>query len=490
MFENQEGEIRTPWGEAQGAELAAWLQLAVDEMGSLPVGEPGRGVLTEMALAAARVEAWAVAIKAKAAAALFDDFTAEQEEVPGQTPTQSRQLADRAARASVSLALGVSLPVAGRVVDLGYRLDEQPVVAEALATAQVDERQARIILDGVDQLTDPVKRARLVQAFLADPTDPDSRATLTRPLRRDHARIWATPPHQLRGWVADVVAVLEPASVTDDDEVATQDRRVGYDAGEGARMAELILTGPKSTVAACYDRLDAQARAAKQSGLPETLDQLRFDLAAGLLTAGMFGLVVTTKDQPQPTGSNRPGRPLINITVPETTLRGQDDRPAILHAPSGDVPISALVARELASRDDAIWRTVVCDPASGAATDISATYRPTARLREFVKVRDGHTTRFPTSAARVVELDHVVEFDHAQPADGGQTTSANLASAGKWDHQGKTDRLITVTGDANGVLTYSTGTGHTYRSHPHTYVGPDLSDPEPEPPPDYGDPPF
>ena len=83
----------------------------------------------------------------------------------------------------------------------------------------------------------------------------------------------------------------------------------------------------------------------------------------------------------------------------------------------------------------------------------------------------------------MVELDHVVEFDHDDPAAGGPTTPANLACAGKRDHQDKTDRLIDVRGDANDVLVFRTGTGHEYRSWPHQYLDP-QSLPHPEGGPD------
>jgi len=98
-------------------------------------------------------------------------------------------------------------------------------------------------------------------------------------------------------------------------------------------------------------------------------------------------------------------------------------------------------------------------------------------MADYVKVRDGHTSRHPTSGARHLELDHVQPYNHAHPDQGGPTSPANLASTGKRDHQTKTDRLITVTGNANHELTYRTGDGKTYPSRPHQYT-----DPRPEPP--------
>jgi hypothetical protein len=211
------------------------------------------------------------------------------------------------------------------------------------------------------------------------------------------------------------------------------------------------------------------------------------------LTAGAFGLTAVRGDQP---AADRP-RPrrttLVNITVSASALIGLDDQPATLHSPTGDIPLPADVARRLAhDPEQATWRRILCDPVTGAAVDVSPTYQPPGRMAEFCAVRDGHTSRFPTSGARTIELDHVVEFDHRHPAAGGATTSGNLAATGKRDHQAKTDRLLDVSGDANGVLTYTTGTGHTYESRPHRYLDPDPppDPPPPDPPPDLGEPPF
>jgi hypothetical protein len=115
------------------------------------------------------------------------------------------------------------------------------------------------------------------------------------------------------------------------------------------------------------------------------------------------------------------------------------------------------------------------------AVALAAAVDGLVQLKLSKAVRDGHTTRFPTIAARTLELDHIHEYNHQAPGAGGATSAANLAAAGKRDHQAKTDRLIDVTGDANGELTYTTGTGHTYTSRPHQYL-------DPGPPPGNGDP--
>jgi hypothetical protein len=62
---------------------------------------------------------------------------------------------------------------------------------------------------------------------------------------------------------------------------------------------------------------------------------------------------------------------------------------------------------------------------------------------------------------------------------GGSTRPANLASAGKRDHQLKTDRLVAVGGDANGRLTVTTPAGREYPSDPYLHACPSAGVPPP-----------
>ena len=102
-------------------------------------------------------------------------------------------------------------------------------------------------------------------------------------------------------------------------------------------------------------------------------------------------------------------------------MLGLDEEPGILHGPRGPVPLPAGLARELAGRRGALWRRLLYDPATGVATDLSPGYRPRSRLAAFVRARDGEQTRFPTSGATRLELDHVRAYRHARPETGGQT---------------------------------------------------------------------
>jgi hypothetical protein len=260
---------------------------------------------------------------------------------------------------------------------------------------------------------------------------------------------------------------------------AQSGRRVSYDSHPDGMTSFSVHTNAIHAAAA-YGNVDEAARAARRAGDPRTLDQLRADIAVGRLTEGAYGTLVVRPGAASGASDlelARPDGPLVHLTVAATTMLGLDDEPATLHGPRGPVPMPAALARELAHRRGARWRRLLYDPADGVATDLSRAYRPPPRMDEFVRARDGHQTRFPTSGATRLELDHVREYAHAAPASGGQTTAANLASVGKRDHQLKTDRLVAVTGNANHRLTFRTPSGRQYPSYPVAHA--DVAGPAP-----------
>ena len=133
---------------------------------------------------------------------------------------------------------------------------------------------------------------------------PEASAGLVRELRDGTRTVWSIPAHQLRPILTRTVAELAPETVQDATEVAQRGRHVAHYASTIDRPGALVLHGPDHALSAMHAHLEAQARAARTAGAPETLDQLRFDLAVGHLTAGAFGLTLI----PKSTG-HRPARP-------------------------------------------------------------------------------------------------------------------------------------------------------------------------------------
>ena len=125
-----------------------------------------------------------------------------------------------------------------------------------------------------------------------------------------------------------------------------------------------------------------------------------------------------------------PGKPLIQIVIPYSTLIGADDQPAEF---VGHGPIPASLAREAAA--DGVWRRLVTDPLSGTLLDHGrTTYHPPAGLADHVRARDVYC-RFPGCRRRAAdaELDHIIAW-----SDGGTTSEPNLAAYCTHHHRLKT----------------------------------------------------
>ncbi|MGQ0572779.1 MAG: HNH endonuclease signature motif containing protein [Pseudonocardia sp.] len=159
-----------------------------------------------------------------------------------------------------------------------------------------------------------------------------------------------------------------------------------------------------------------------------------------------------------------PGRPLVHVVVPYSTLTGADDQPCEL---AGYGPVPAGLARDIAA--DAVWRRLVTDPLSGALLDHGrTTYHPPAALADHVRARDHHCRgprcRRPATTA---ELDHHVPFPH------GPTAESNLAALCKHHHDLK---------HHGGWQVHATPTGHWSGSpRPVTVMSPGPTTTAPTP---------
>ncbi|MFD4264763.1 DUF222 domain-containing protein [Rhodococcus sp. NPDC058481] len=103
------------------------------------------------------------------------------------------------------------------------------------------------------------------------------------------------------------------------------------------------------------------------------------------------------------------------------------------------------------------------------------TYKPSARLAEIIRTRDG-TCRFPNCTARAqdCDLDHTIPFNHANPALGGLTIEQNLACLCRKHHRLKTEGYWTVQQIGSGRLQWTDRHGTTTITEP---TGP-FTDPD------------
>ena len=92
-------------------------------------------------------------------------------------------------------------------------------------------------------------------------------------------------------------------------------------------------------------------------------------------------------------------------------------------------------------------------------------YRPRAKLRHLVEVRDGECT-FPTCRRAARRCD----FEHAQPWDqGGRTCACNAGPRCRHHHQAKQAEGWRLDQHQPGEHTWTTPSGRTYTSGPATY---------------------
>src|SRR5439155_17358582 len=121
----------------------------------------------------------------------------------------------------------------------------------------------------------------------------------------------------------------------------------------------------------------------KGPGETRSMDQRRADALVDT-----FARVIGDPSLPQHHGH----RPAIQVSVSASTLLGCDEQPAHL---DGYGPITADVARRIASDQSGTWRRILTDPTTRQVLDYGRrTYRPPANLADHVIARD-RTCVFP-----------------------------------------------------------------------------------------------
>jgi Domain of unknown function (DUF222) len=153
-------------------------------------------------------------------------------------------------------------------------------------------------------------------------------------------------------------------------------------------------------------------------------------------------------------------RPAVQITVAASTLMGLEDQPGEL---DGYGPITAAMARRIASDPTAQWRVIITNDQGMVLHAGTKTYRPPADMTRTVIARDVHCV-FPgcRKTAKHNDLDHVEAF-----AEGDLTTQANLMSLCRRHHRLKHDGKWTVTrDDKTGVTTWTDRRGRQFKTRP------------------------
>ena len=239
------------------------------------------------------------------------------------------------------------------------------------------------------------------------------------------------------------------------DADAAHERAVKNRAGARVEMrsdpdgtAELWVRGPAEKITAAYQALDTWAVGLRSTGDPRTRGQIMVDTLVERVT----GLASADHIDVE-----------IHLVMDAPTLLGDGDTPAEL---IGHGPIAPSVADDLiAAARNASIRRLLTDPIDGTLLVRESRRRLfDGRQRAHIKARDQYC-RQPGCECGIRETDHIHAHQH-----GGPTTLNNAQGLCKTSHTIK--HLPGWNVRAHGkTVTWTTPTGHTYRSDPPPLLG-------------------
>ena len=161
---------------------------------------------------------------------------------------------------------------------------------------------------------------------------------------------------------------------------------------------------------------------------------------------------VLTTDTGGPIGGY--ARPVVNVTVPITTLLGVDEQPGLL---SGSIAVPPDLARHIAADPTGTWYRMLTDPAGGYIALSTKSYQPTQAIKNSVDARD-QACVFPSCSRPAVEC----AFDHRVPYPEGETSVRNGQPLCERHHQVKHARGFGVVRNDDGSYTWTTRHGSTF----------------------------
>ncbi len=461
-----------------GAELAAALEELRPQCES-PIA------LIEAMKAAARMEAWAAAIKTAAMASFCRQRKAQATEIPRPTQIDSSGRPidpERSWTAEVGAALRLSTNTAARHIDTALHLTGTLAATHtALRCGALSVAKALAISEATRAL--PVEAAQAVEAHVLRRAPGQTHANLTASLRRQVAKYTthdAADRH--RAAVAERTCKIVPLAdgmaglwvVHTADKI--QQMWVVVQA-----MADLAKRGTSETTTT-----ESTTAAGMTPSGPirdeRTAEQRRADVVADvfeyMLHNGLDWLGRRLPDRHR-------RRPHIEVLIPVTTLLGVDDDPCDL---SGYGPVPAEMARRIAG--DGTWRRLLTDPVNGSVLEAS-THRhdPGAVVSETLLARHP-VCAWPGCNRTSRECDR----DHATPfRQSGRTSLTGLVPYCEYHHVVKDTPAWgwKSTAHPDGSVTLTAPTGHRYTTvppargpiTPHTDAPKSVGRPPDHPPP-------
>jgi hypothetical protein len=353
-------------------------------------------------------------------------------------PGADRGLAYRSLAAELAMACRLSDRTFQTRIDHAETLVEQfPHTLAALEDRSISVGHARVIVECGLPISDPDSRAKYEAAVL------ERAAEVTPGRLRKHARLAAEK--------------LAEVAFEERHRLAREDRAVRLAELEDG-MSELIATVPTVFAVPMLEQLTAQAKAVRAANPdePRSLDQIRADLFCELILTGQ---PTGCPDAPHAAGIGI--RAEVSIVIPVLTLLGKGQEPATI---AGRGPIGMKDALRLAGTA-AMWIRLLTDPIGEQLLAVD-TYRPSQKLRRFIRARDGRC-RCPwcSRAATGADLDHTLAWEH-----GGPTTHDNLACLCPGCHTLKHLPGWSVIQTSPGVLEWTSPHGIVATDHPDTPI--------------------
>ncbi|MGD2102079.1 MAG: hypothetical protein PVG83_07560 [Acidimicrobiia bacterium] len=187
--------------------------------------------------------------------------------------------------------------------------------------------------------------------------------------------------------------------------------------------------------------VDRLARHLKTDGEPRTLDQIRNDVALGLLRGKRFG---------QQTMGGR-----VHVTIPASALESRGEEPGSIE---GFGPVTAEIARKMVMDNvDGDWTFVVTDNGRPLATGTLAR-RPTTVQQRHLRA-EYPTCTFPGCRRPAHECD----LDHRKPfSQGGPTHNDNLSPLCRHHHMAKHHAPWRLQRQPSGDHQWTSPLGHRY----------------------------
>lgn len=195
--------------------------------------------------------------------------------------------------------------------------------------------------------------------------------------------------------------------------------------------AALGVTGAAHELQACDYRITLIAK--KRCADPDeerTLQQMRADTVLDLLLGRLTVSALDSElEQDETCDGGDPAttfeehevgkfaRPVVNLTVPVTTLMGASDEPGML----GGDPVPADLARIIAADKNATWYRLLTDPAGNFLDLSTVAYTPTEPIWRHVTARD-QLCVWPGCRRPAARC----EKDHRVPHPKGSTSVINL----------------------------------------------------------------